>query len=321
MDFEEKLNKFAGGRLKLNEPLAQYTTFQVGGPAKYFCLAESPKQLTEIIGLLEKKEVVFFVLGGGSNVLINDRGFDGVVIKPVFGRIKKIGNKLDVEAGALLSKAVGEAMSAGLSGLEWAAGIPGTVGGAIGNNAGAYGGEMAQSVETVTVLRRGKKSVIKNSACGFGYRASIFKGKKDNGIIISVVLRLRPADKETIRARMNEILKERKNKFAGEKCAGSIFKNIVLTEAAAEEFRRKFPDCPEEFVAKRIIPAAWLIDWCELKGRKVGGAAVSDKHAGIIINEGNATAEEIVSLISIIKQRVSDHFGLQLEEEVEYVGF
>lgn len=320
MDFEEKIKQLIGDNFKRQELLAPYTSWQIGGPAKYFCDIADIEQLISVIKLAENKKLPFFILGGGSNILVSGRGFDGLVIRLLLSRLKVNGNYLEAEAGLALSKAVGQSLSSGLSGLEWAAGIPGTIGGAICNNAGAYGSDMSQLVESVEVLRQGKIKKIKNKDCRFGYRQSVFK-QCGRDIILSVNLKLQPGDKEQIRQSISAILKERKSKFISGRCAGSVFKNIGLSQSEAPEFAGRFPDCPAEFISKRIIPAAWLIDQCGLKGRKIGGAEVSDNHAGIINNTEGATAEDVVMLISIIKQKVRSRFNLQLMEEIEYVGF
>ncbi|MFA4871892.1 MAG: UDP-N-acetylmuramate dehydrogenase [Patescibacteria group bacterium] len=321
METRNKLFEATTGKLKKNEPLAPYTSFRVGGPAEYFYAVEDLDELKQLIKICEKGGLPFFVLGGGSNVLVSDNGFDGLVIKINFSKMKIKNHVMECEAGVFLNKAVGESISMGFVNLVWAVGIPGTIGGAICNNAGAYGGDMAGIVESVTILRNGKIKKLKNQDCGFGYRESIFKQGGNDDIILSATLKLSRGNMEEARRKMKEILRARKEKFAEPYSAGSIFKNCVLTDNEISELKTKFPELPEKFVKEKIIPAGWLIDRCELRGKKIGEAKISENHAGIIVNCGGAKAEEIVMLVSVIKQKVRSRFNIQLQEEIEYVGF
>ncbi len=334
MEQLQKIKDLLGDRFKENQILSQHTTFRIGGPAKYFALIQSVEELEIICQWAEKKQISVFVMGGGSNVLVSNTGFDGLVIRLLMSKVKRKEEGLECDAGAFLSKSVGESLGAGLIGLEWAVGVPGTIGGAVRGNAGAYGGATGDSVESVTVLRNGKIKELKNKDCHFDYRESIFKANGNHDIIISATFKLkRGNDQELLEAkeRMKKIARERSAKMAlaikieGQEecgyCAGSIFKNVVLTEKEVKEFKNKFPAFPEEFIKFKKIPASWLIDQLNLKGKSIGGASVSYGHAGFIINNGTATAENIIMLVSIIKQKVRDHFGIQLMEEIEYVGF
>lgn len=311
--------------VKENISLRDYTTFRIGGPARFFVVVNNLKELEESLKFAAKNKLDYFILGGGSNILVSDKGFDGLAVKLSNSGIKKKGDLVEIGAGTLLSKAMGDTLGAGLLGLEWAAGIPGTVGGAVHNNAGAYGGEMSQNVKEVSLVRQGKIKKIKNKDCRFGYRTSVFKkaDEKKPEIIFSVTIGLKKGtDAEIGRARslIKENLKARSGKFGGHS-AGSTFKNVELKEIEIKEFKNKFPDLPDQFIEHKKIPAAWLIDQCDLKGKTMGGAKVSDEHAGIIVNTGQATAEDIIMLISFIKQQVRDSFGIQLQEEIEYIGF
>jgi len=308
-----------------NIGLADHTTFHIGGPAKYFVVVNNLEELGGALKYSQKNKLEYFILGGGSNILVSDKGYDGLVIKISNSGIKKKDNLVEIGAGTMLSKALGDTLGAGLLGLEWAAGIPGTVGGAVYGNAGAYGGEMSQNVKIVNVVRREKIKKLTNKDCRFGYRTSIFKeaGYDNKDIIFSVILELKKVTKAEIdsaKAVIKKNLKKRDGKFKG-LSAGSTFKNIELSEEEIRKFKDKFAELPEEFVGYKKIPAAWLIDQCDLKGKTIGGAKVSENHAGIVVNAGQATAEDIVMLISYIKQQVRDRFGQQLQEEIEYVGF
>jgi len=374
MSFKLKFETLSAGKLKLHEPLSRHTTFKIGGPAKYFIIAKNAEEIIEAIKWAKAQRVNFKIVGGGSNILFSDDGYDGLVIKINNDDLKISGENLFCGAGLPLARALSQALNNNLLGLQWAVGIPGTIGGAIHNNAGAYGGELAQAVSAVKVLRAGKIIELTNHDCGFGYRESIFKrysasviptpsaepvpseveglrtgsaegsltnerdfstrspakagslGRNDNerDIILSATLKLKSATAADIalaKEKIKEILADRCQKFGSNLSAGSTFKNILLTSEEMKKFKIKHPELPADFVKWNKIPSAWLIDQCGLRGKKIGGAKVSENHAGIIINTGKATAKDIIMLISIIKQKVRRKFGLQLMEEVEYVGF
>lgn len=320
----EQARKNLGERFRENEILAKHTTLRLGGQAKYFALAQTPEEILALIQEAKAAGINYAVMGGGSNILVSDDGFDGLVIKINGGEIKVAGEQMTVDAGVPLALALAEATKNGLTGLEWAVGIPGTIGGAVCGNAGAYGGDMAQSVVTVKVLQDEQVVEFNNSDCDFGYRDSRFKKDGNKDIILSAVLKLKTATPEELSAakeKMLKIITERGAKFSEGASAGSFFRNIMLTEEEAIEFKGKYPEVPDQFIEWRKIPAAWLIDQCDLRGRQVGGAKVSDQHAGIIINTGEAMAADVIMLSSIIKQKVRSKFGLQLMEEVQYLGF
>jgi len=309
--------------IKENEPLANHTTFRIGGPARFFVICQNSDEIKAAIEAAKSENIPFVVLGGGSNVLASDEGFDGLVIKIFGGEIKINGDEIICDSGVPLTKAMNESLVAGLIGLEWSAGIPGTIGGGVHNNCGAYGGEMADSVSAVSTLRNGEAVELTKEQCGFGYRESMFKQEGNHDVILSIRLKLKSTTPEEIiqaKEKIQKILAERKNKF-NDLSAGSAFRNILMAEEEISGFKAKHPELPEQFVGYKKIPAAWLIDECGLKGRSVGGAKISENHAGIIINAGGATAKDVIMLTSIIKQKVRSKFSLQLMEEIEYIGF
>lgn len=308
------------GEIKQNETLAPWTSLKIGGPARYFYIAHDEEEIVELIKVCDKQKLPFFVLGGGSNILISDKGYDGLVIKYGGTRLKIKEDLFECEAGMLLNKAVGESVSMGFESLVWAAGIPGTIGGAVCNNAGAYGQDMGQSVESVKVLRKGKIKKLKNKDCQFTYRGSFFKGQENKDIILSANLRLKRGEMDSAYQRMKETLRDRKEKFGPALTAGSVFKNCELSLEEIKDLKDKFPELPDKFVESKIIPAAWLIDQCELRGKKIGDVRIMANHAGIIENCGHATAEDFIMLVSIIKQKVRSKFSIQLQEEIEYIG-
>ena len=310
--------------IKENVSLAEHSTFRIGGPAKYFTVVKNETEVKEALAWAKEKNVAYRVIGGGSNLLFSDAGYQALIVK-YFGAELSINNdEVELSAGTPLALAVNKTLSANLGGLEWAIGIPGTVGGAIVNNAGAYGGEMSQSVLSVKILKEGIIEEITNSDCEFAYRSSKFKGASDQGIILSVKLKLEKLPDNELTERkviLEKNLADRLSKAPEGGSVGSTFRNIVLSEIEIKEFKNKFPDFPEQFVDYRKIPSAWLIEMAGLKGRKIGGAMVSEKHAGKITNVSGATAEDIVMLVSVVKQKVRSKFSLQLMEEFEYVGF
>ncbi len=314
----DQLKKLA--RVKVNEPLAKYTTFKIGGPAQYFC-AVTQENLSALIQLAKDKQLPYFVLGGGSNLLISDQGYPGLVIKLDNQQLEVKNNILTAEAGAALSQAVLLAAKHSLSGLAWAMGIPGTLGGAVHNNAGAYRQEMADNILEVSLLSNGQIKTVDKDYCQFGYRTSRFKQPDNQEIILAVKLKLEPGQEAEIRREMLDLVKIRSQKFMKHPSAGSTFQNIILTTEIEQDLADKGIKLPVEYVKYRKIPAAWLIEESGLKGKQVGGAQVSPQHAGMIINLGQATAQDVIMLISIIKQKVRSKFNLQLWEEIEYFGF
>lgn len=287
------------GEVLENESLAKHTTFQIGGPAKYYFRASNTEELTRAIQLAIKFNLPYFVLGKGSNILVSDKGFKGLVIEAHNQNLEIDTDRelVFVDSGVLLNQLVIEVAQGGLSGLEFGAGIPGTIGGAIRGNAGAFGGEMSQVVKKVKTLdSQGQEKEYSQKDCQFGYRESIFKHNQD--IILSAELKLHKGDKETINQTIQKNLEQKKQTQDYQyPSSGCIFKNPSGQSAGT------------------------FIDKLNLKGFKVGQAMISKKHANFIVNLGGAKAEDIVMLISIIKQKVRDNLGIQLMEEIQYVGF
>ena len=281
-----------------NEPMSRHTTFRTGGPASLFIRPDNKEQLVEVMALIKKLGTEFFVLGNGSNLLVSDKGFDGVVISlSKMNDIHLEGDKdIYAEAGAMNSQIAAFARDNGLKNFEFAAGIPGTIGGAMIMNAGAYGGEMKLVTRSVTVLSpEGEIMVLDNASMEFGYRSSAIKGR--GYIVISVLLSLEKGDKETITQNMQELAAKRREKQPLEfPSAGSTFKR------------------PEGYFAGKLIEDAGL------RGFSVGDAAVSEKHCGFVINKGNATSAEVYELICEVRKRVYENSGVTLEPEVIMLG-
>ncbi len=310
-------------KIQKNVSLKNHTTFRVGGRALYFIETESKEELIEAIKAAKEKNLPFFILGQGSNVLAHDNGFRGVVIKIKNSKTKiekhNLKFKVFCEAGTPLSKMVFESLKAGATGMEWAAGIPGTIGGAVYGNAGAFGFSMADSVENVTALDSINLTIkkIEKKDCLFGCKESVFK-KKKNLIILGATLKLNKGEKKAISKRIEKNTKEKRdNQPLNFPSAGCIFTNprkIVRNKKLLKEF-------PEiiKFNQKGILPAGWLIDKCGLKGKKIGGAGISPKHANFIVNLGGAKSKDIEKLISAIKKAVEKKFRIKLAEEIQRI--
>lgn len=302
--------------------LHPFTTFRVGGKARYLIEAKSEADLLEALKWAKEKNIPVFILGGGSNVLFSDRGWGGVVVKMENDEIRDEGEgKLFVGAGAILQRVIEYAKDRGLGGMEKLAGIPGTVGGAVRGNAGAFGAEMAQVASKVRALDRNtlESRAYSREACEFGYRESLFK-KHPEYAILSAELSLTPnVNSENLEKTMRETIATREQKHPQRMlCAGSFFMNpVVMNEKLRKEFERD-TGMPAK---SETLPAGWLIDHAGLRGKEVGGAKVSDIHPNYIVNTGTATAESILILASLVKQRVRTELGVRLREEVQMVGF
>lgn len=282
----------------LNEPMYKHTTFRVGGEAQCLVQVSDYRQLEKIIPYLKEVETPYFILGNGSNLLVSDKGYEGVIIQigSKMNGISVEGACIRAGAGALLTQVARYAQENGLTGLEFASGIPGTIGGGVVMNAGAYDGEMKQVVKQVTVINeQGEILALDKETMEFGYRTSIIKNRPF--IVLEVLAELQPGNKEDILEKMEEFSRRRKEKqpleFAS---AGSTFKR------------------PEGYFAGKLIMDAGL------RGYSIGGARVSEKHCGFIINTGRATAADIAEVIQEVKERVKDKFGVELETEVIFLG-
>lgn len=303
-----------------NIPLSRHTTFRVGGPADYFVQVAAPSELAQALEFAEEHGIPAFIMGGGSNVVFSDKGFRGLVIKMANGGAHITGNRVLCGAGVALYDVLKVLSEAGLSGMERLAGIPGSVGGAVRGNAGAFGTDIGSFVRTVRCFNKNTGMVreMKKEECDFGYRMSIFKQQPEL-VITSVELELAYGDKNELSQIMTETVAKRESKHPQDAwCAGSFFTNPVVTdEALRREFERdNGVKCKDD-----KLPAGWLIDQVGLRGKRVGGAMVSDLHPNYIVNTGTATAEDIITLASFIKTRVRDELRVQLKEEVQLVGF
>ncbi len=295
----EALQKFVPREnIRLQEPMAGHTTFRIGGPADCFVELENEEQLKKLRRYLQMTGVSFFVLGNGSNLLVSDSGYKGIVLQigPKMSSVTVEGNRIVAQAGATLVQVARTAMEHGLSGLEFASGIPGTVGGGVVMNAGAYGGEMRQVVTQVNVVSRdGELMELDNETMEFGYRTSVIR--ESSFIVTEVTFRLEPGDRDVIKAKMEEL------------SAGRREKQPLEYPSAGSTFKR-----PEGHFAGQLIMEAGF------RGFQIGGARVSEKHCGFVVNAGNATARDVQEVIARIQLRVEEQFGVKLEPEIIFLG-
>lgn len=284
--------------IHIQEPMAGHTTFRIGGPADCFIQLESEEQLKQVQHYLSQVEEDYFILGNGSNLLVSDRGYRGIILQvgQKMSQIRVEGCTVIAQAGALLSQVAKVAWEHGLTGLEFASGIPGTIGGGVVMNAGAYDGEMSRVVTQVRVVsREGETLTLDNETMEFGYRYSTIK--EHPFTVTEVVLQLAPGDREQIRAKMEELSAKRRQKQPLEfPSAGSTFKR------------------PEGYYAGQLIMDAGL------RGFQIGGARVSDKHCGFVVNMGKATEQDVRDVIAEIQARVKERFNVELEPEVVFLG-
>jgi UDP-N-acetylmuramate dehydrogenase len=295
---EELLTECLGaGRVLVGEPMKRHTTFQAGGPADYFVEPQTEEELRALICLLRKEQTPFYILGNGSNLLVSDQGYRGVIISMLALRECRIeGCRVRAGAGIRMSQAAGQICRAGLTGFEFAAGIPGTLGGAVVMNAGAYGGEMVQILRSVRVMtKEGDILELPAEELKLGYRTSCIPEK--GYIVLSAEWELAPGKTEEIQARMEELARRRKEKQPLEyPSAGSTFKR------------------PEGYYAGKLI-----MD-CGLAGFRVGGACVSPKHCGFVVNDRNGTASDIYHLCREVQNKVREAYGVNLTMEVKILG-
>lgn len=293
--FEEFLDS---SRVLEAEPMSRHTTFRIGGPADLFVIPESIEEIQKIIAVCKEEELPWFVLGNGSNLLVGDGGVRGVVLQLYrsFSNVTVEGNVIRAQAGALLSQIAAAARDASLTGFEFAGGIPGTLGGAVVMNAGAYGGEMKDVLKEVTVLTpEGEVRCIPAEELQLGYRTSVIK---DAGyVVLEAVICLQEGVEEEIRARMQELAGMRSSK------------QPLQYPSAGSTFKR-----PEGHFAGKLIMDSGL------RGYQVGGAQVSEKHCGFVINTGNATASDVRKLMADVQKIVKEKYDVQLEPEVKFLG-
>lgn len=295
-------NKFCAclgsDNVKRDEPMSKHTTFRIGGPADFYLCPHSVKELTAAIDICRQENLPFFILGNGSNLLVSDKGYRGAVIQiwKNLSHIHREDRVIHAQAGALLSKIAAQALEQGLTGMEFAAGIPGTLGGAVVMNAGAYGGEMKDILKEVEVITaQGEILTLNKEELKLGYRTSIVKEK--GYIVLSASMELALGEREEIRKTMEELKQKR------------VDKQPLDMPSAGSTFKR-----PEGYFAGKLIMDAGL------RGFSIGGAQVSEKHCGFVVNKGDATAADVKALIQEVQRQVKEKFGVTLETEVKFLG-
>jgi len=298
-NFLKKLIEIAGsGQVCTDEPMKQHTTFRIGGRADYFVSPTETEQIRKVIELCRQENMPWYVIGNGSNLLVSDHGFRGVIIRLFknYAGLRIEGEQIFVQAGALLSRTANAALQEGLTGFEFAAGIPGTIGGAMVMNAGAYGGEMKDITESVTVLTpEGELLTLKREELEMGYRTSLIARK--GYLVLEAVLKLTRGNQEQIKEKMADLRQRR------------ISKQPLEYPSAGSTFKR-----PQGYFAGKLIMDAGL------RGFQVGGAQVSEKHCGFVVNTGDATAEDVLELIRQVSAKVRALEGVTLEPEVRLLG-
>ena len=296
--YEELCKIVSEDQILKDEPMDKHTTFRAGGKADYLVMPSNEEQVRDLVLLLKKENVPYYVMGNGSNLLVRDQGFKGVIIQIArkMNQIRVEGETIYAQAGALLSKIAAQALGEGLTGFEFASGIPGTLGGAVMMNAGAYGGEMKQVIVNACVLTsEGEIAVIPADLMELGYRTSVFAKNQD--IILSAQLKLEYGNEAVIREYMDELKEQR------------VSKQPLEYPSAGSTFKR-----PEGYFAGKLIMDAGL------RGFTVGGAQISEKHCGFVINKDHATATDILSLMEQVSDKVEAEFGVRLEPEVKIIG-
>lgn len=298
-EFLNRLCEIVGSdHVCVDEPMKDHTTFRIGGNADYFVSPHSVKEIKEVIEACKEENIPYYVIGNGSNLLVSDKGYRGVIIRLFknFALLEVQENRIFVQAGVLLSKTAKKALEHGLTGFEFAAGIPGTIGGAMVMNAGAYGGEMKDVTESVTVLtQEGEIRRLMKNELEMGYRTSVIA--KKGYLVLEAELMLQKGNREEIQEKMDELKEKR------------VSKQPLEYPSAGSTFKR-----PEGYFAGKLIMDAGL------RGFQVGGAQVSEKHCGFVINNGNATAQDVIELIEKVSARVKEQTGVVLEPEVKMLG-
>lgn len=291
-------NLLGNEKVRINEPMNRHTTFRIGGPADYFLLPSSSEEVKGILEICKEESLQYFILGNGSNLLVSDEGYRGVIIQIYrnYGGLTVEGTEIRAGAGVLLSQIAAAARNESLTGFEFAGGIPGTLGGAVVMNAGAYGGELKDVLKEAVVMdREGNIFTVPVEKLAMGYRTSLVKTA--GYLVLEVVISLKKGSQEEIRDTMKDLADRR------------ISKQPLEYPSAGSTFKR-----PEGYFAGKLIMDAGL------RGYQVGGAQVSEKHCGFVINKGNATAADVCRLMADVQAKVQEQFGVTLEPEVKFLG-
>jgi UDP-N-acetylmuramate dehydrogenase len=313
----DRLSSLPEVTVRRDAPLAACTRFGIGGPADIFVETCEPASFIEAQKIAVDSGLDSVVIGGGTNLIVSDDGFRGVVLKLTNRAVRASGTSVYVESGLFLQELVDFTVGLGLKGLETMTGIPGFVGAAIYGNAGAYGHSIMERISSVRFFDGESVREIGNGGCGFRYRESIFKRNKD-WIIFSAELGMEQAEAGPLHEIADKILTTRNKKYPPTmKCAGSIFKNYLLAELPAAVAA----GLPPNVIIEGKVPSAWFLEQVGARGMRSGDIQVADYHANLIYNDGAGTARDLLAIIGELKRRVTERWGIPLEEEVQYVGF
>lgn len=313
----DRLSRLPESTVRRDAPLASYTRFGIGGPADIFVETSETASFIQAQKIVADSGLDSVVIGGGTNLIVSDDGFRGVVLKLTNRAVRASGTSVYVESGLFLQELVDFTVGLGLKGLETMTGIPGFVGAAIYGNAGAYGHSIMERISSVRFFDGEGVREIGNAGCEFHYRESIFKRNKD-WIIFSAELAMEQGEAGPLHEIADKILTTRNKKYPPTmKCAGSIFKNYLLAELPAAVAA----ELPPRVIIEGKVPSAWFLEQVGAKGMRSGDIQVADYHANLIYNSGAGTARDLVAVISELKRLVTQRWGIPLEEEVQYVGF
>jgi len=316
-DIVDRLQETAGLGVATNVPLSSYTRFNIGGPATLFAETPNHEAFQSALDIAHESALPHVVIAGGTNLIVSDSGFPGLVLRFTGAQMEVNGMRMRVEAGASLQAVVDHSIAANLQGMQTMTGIPGSLGAAVYGNAGAYGHSIDECVDRVHYTDGRRTYSLHGSECEFEYRGSIFKRRKD-WVILAVELSFEAGDRSQLQQQADEIRTIRDAKYPPTmKCAGSIFKNCFLRQLSAAVQA----EVPAKVVREGKVPSAWFLEQVGAKGIRRGDIQVATYHANLIYNDGNGTAHDLVAVISDLKQRIRDRFGFQIEEEVQYVGF
>lgn len=308
------INARASLVIQENVPLSALSTFSIGGRARYYTVASSPDGCVGAIRWALREQIPYVLFAGGSNVVFPDDGLPGLVIRIQDGEIHMQEQSMRADAGIPLRSVIADALERGWKGLESLSGIPGTVGGAVVGNAGAYGHSIAEVVDRVEAWDNGKTIILSNAECKFSYRNSIFKEKPF--VVMRVHLRFRKGNTAELSRLSDEIIKKREAKYKpGIKCPGSFFKNILVSSLDQERIAL----IDKSKIIEGKIPAGYLLDTVQARGMSVGGIRIADFHGNLFINSGTGTAHDVKQLAEMLKEKVREKFGIILEEEIRYL--
>jgi len=308
------LEKNIGKKVKTNARLNELSTFKIGGQAEYFTQAKNSQELIKAIKTADKAEIPYRVIAGGSNLVFTDGQLKGLLIKIVGGEIKTKNKTITTSAGIPLAKLISLSINHGLKGLETLSGIPGTVGGAIVGNAGAYGHSISETLDSIEIFNGKSIYWLKKSDCRFGYRDSIFKHKP--WIILSGKFLFKTGNAAQLKKTSKEIIKLRLKKYQPDlKCPGSFFKNILVKDVSKKSLNL----IDKSKIIEGKLPAGWLLEQVGAKGLGVGKIVISSWHANLFINRGNGRGRDVKNLANILKRKVKNKFGITLEEEIRYI--